>query len=278
MTRLKENDVDGLGVRLAEYDRQLLHSIGVGLAGIGAHATGKPCGLFDPLLSRLRVGIIPIGYGQGIISGFSKAVQDIVEFLGVRSFITEHANIQGLAEAITHRADVLFLADDDHFYALHPTSGATADNSVATGRGFAAALDLMSGGVCGRNVLVIGAGPVGRSAVGYLLEKKGRVYLFDQDVQQVHAAQAIFPSIEVVDGIENGMVYCDLVIEATPAERVVPLQVVTDRTMIAAPGVPLGLEPAVQEMVQGRYVHDVLEIGVTTMLYAVLAKQIELEK
>jgi pyrrolysine biosynthesis protein PylD len=68
------------------------------------------------------------------------------------------------------------------------------------------------------------------------------------------------------------------VIEATPAERVVPLQVVTDRTMIAAPGVPLGLEPAVQEMVQGRYVHDVLEIGVTTMLYAVLAKQIELEK
>ncbi|MCK9175567.1 MAG: 3-methylornithyl-N6-L-lysine dehydrogenase PylD [Desulforhopalus sp.] len=270
MTRLKENDISQLGISLAAYDRLLCDRAGVGLAGIAAHATEKECGKIDGLLRGMRVAAVPITYGQGVISGFSRAVQNIVEFLGASCFVTDRTSLQGLAEAVEKRADVIFLADDDYFLALRPSSGVTAENSAATGYGYGAALDLMSGGVNKRDVLVLGAGPVGQAAVGYLCRRGARVHLLDPDLSRTRAVVAQYPSVQTAGNILEAMERCDLILEATPAEKVIPLQAVTERTIIAAPGVPLGFDEQVEEALTGRFVHDVLEIGVATMLYTVL--------
>lgn len=272
MTRLQTDDITGLGERLRAYEDRLHKATGVGLAGIAAHSLGKSTAAFANILKATMVGVIPVSYGEGIIPGFSEAVKNILEFLGVAVFVTRQANLRGLGEAVERGASVLFLSDDDDFVAINLATRKVAGNSEATGRGYGAALELMAGGIQDREVLVIGAGPVGHSAARYLSSRGGRVVIHDRDAAQGRLlADTILGSSFTMD-LAAMLQRCALIIEATPSPRVIAHQYITSGTLVAAPGVPLGVDAEGREMLGGRLIHDPLEIGVATMLYTALAE------
>jgi len=272
LTRLQEEDICYVGERLENYDLQLFHRTGQSLAGIAAHSLGKIPEDFAEARQDISIGIVPIAYGQGIINGFSETVQDIIEFLGFSAFVTKLPNIGGLAEAVTSGANVIFLADDDKFVALNIASGKVSDNGEATGRGYAAALALMAGSVQGNKVLVIGAGPVGSGAALYLAKQGAQVIVHDPDSEKISQLKQLIPGIHVASKLDAALAECNLVLEATPAEDTIIPQYITGATRVAAPGIPLGLNPTCRELLAEHLVHDVLEIGVATMLFTALTE------
>lgn len=271
MTRLQQQDIAGLGANLAAYERGFRAAIGYGLADIAAHAlTKRPMGI-DHLLKDTVAAVIPLSYGEGLIPGFSEAVQGILEFLGCTAFVTGQGNVRGLGEAIERGSTLLFLSDDDDFVVLNLAAGRTSHNSEATGRGFGAALDLMAGGVHGCDVLVIGAGPVGQAAARYLDARGGRVTVFDCDRTRARTLIEMVPAARLAPDLATALQRCSLIVEATPSAGVLTRKDLTSRTMIAAPGVPLGVDIEGQAFLGYRLIHDALEIGVATMLYTALA-------
>ncbi|SDF58300.1 3-methylornithyl-N6-L-lysine dehydrogenase PylD [Sporomusa acidovorans] len=271
MTRLREEDICLVGERLSGYDSHLLKITGSGLAGIAAHSLGKTPNDFVSAQRTVSVGVIPVTYGQGIISGFSETVRDIIAFLGFAAFVTREPNLGGLAEAVGGGAKIVFLADDDNFIALNVASGKVSDNGEATGRGYAAALELMAGGLREKKVLIIGAGPVGCGAARYLTAQGAKVLVHDCDESKMEQLKCLIPEIRTG---KPGMTLpcCQFIVEATPAENTVTADYITADTCVAAPGIPLGLNRECRERLADRLIHDVLEIGVATMLFTALAK------
>jgi pyrrolysine biosynthesis protein PylD len=164
---------------MADYDAELAAKTGFSLRGIACWAAGIGEDEIQLMLDSVLIGIIPISSGEGIISGFCDAVKAIVSHLGCRAFITQAADVAGLVEAFEKNTDIIILSDDDRFVALHAKSRRIIDNAVATGEGFATGLNLMVGGLMGRDVLVIGCGPVGCSAIEHLIRMGARVSVYD---------------------------------------------------------------------------------------------------
>lgn len=266
---MREEDICLVGERLPIYNQQLLRSTGKGLDGIAAYSLGKTPAEFAAACRTVTVGVVPITYGQGIITGFSETVRDIIAFLGYSTFVTTENNLGGLTEAAERGAKVIFLADDEKFIALNIASGKVCDNGEATGRGYAAALELMAGGVQGNMVMVIGAGPVGCGAACYLAARGAEVFAHDHDEAKIGVLRQLIPTLQVV-APDKDLPFCNLVIEATPAENTITKQYITADTCVAAPGIPLGLNQDCRALLADKLIHDVLEIGVATMLYSVL--------
>lgn len=271
MTRLREDDLYGVGDSLAAYDRRLRRRLGQGLAGIAAHAVGRREEDFAAALPRVSVAVVPVAYGEGLIGGFAQTVRDIVAFLGCEAFVTERANLPGLSEAVSRGAQVIFLADDDDFVALCPGGRRAADNGEATGRGYAAALDLLAGGVAGRPVLVVGAGPVGTGAARFLAGRGAAVTVYDREPAQAARLRQLLPAVAAAPSLAAALAACPLVLEATPAAATLPASCLTPATLVAAPGIPLGVDERGRQLLGERLLHDVLEIGVATMLFTALS-------
>ncbi|MBV5330692.1 MAG: hypothetical protein JZU65_24185 [Chlorobium sp.] len=126
MTRLQHQDIAELGPNLIAYEKRLRTAIGCGLADIAAHALGMQPITNGRLLRDTVAAVIPVSYGEGLIPGFSEAVQSILGFLGCTAFVTEQSNIMGLGEAIERKASLLFLSDDDDFVAMNLATGRTS--------------------------------------------------------------------------------------------------------------------------------------------------------
>ncbi|MGE4560283.1 MAG: 3-methylornithyl-N6-L-lysine dehydrogenase PylD [Desulfobulbus sp.] len=276
MTRLVSADIDGLGTSLPEYEAFLRRLTGKGLAGIAAHARveGQGEAACVQALESSLIGIVPVSYGEGVISGFTEALRDIVTFLGADGFITRQANILGMAEAVERGASMLLLSDDDDFMALNLRDNRTSHNSEATGQGFAAALALMAEGLEEKEVLVVGAGPVGSAATAWIDSHGGRCLIHDHSIEAARRLAQSIPGARIADQLEPALARCDLVIEATPAANLLRRAWLRPEHRIAAPGVPLGVETGAEHDLQalagGHIVHDRLEIGVATMLFAVV--------
>jgi len=271
MTRLQHQDIAELGPNLIGYEKRLRTATGCGLADIASHALGMQPMASGRLHRDTVAAVIPVSYGEGRIPGFSEAVRDILEFLGCTAFVTEQANIMGLGEAIERKATLLFLSDDDDFVAMNLATGRTSHNSEATGRGYGAALDQMAGGVDAHEVLIIGAGPVGQAAARYLDARGGRVTVYDHDHDRARSLAETIPGGRQTPDLVTALQRCSLIVEATPSAGVLTRKDLTSRTMIAAPGVPLGVDVEGEAFLGNRLIHDALEIGVATMLYTALA-------
>ncbi|MGL5512832.1 MAG: 3-methylornithyl-N6-L-lysine dehydrogenase PylD, partial [Sporomusa sp.] len=176
MTRLKEDDVNQLAARLTKYDVELISKTGCNLKAIAARAANRDLNTISAV--RPKIAVIPITCGQGIIGGFAEAVAGILDYLGFDTFITKSADIAGIAEAVANGAEILFAADDNKFIAFNLRTGALADNSEATGQGYITALNEMCGGLMEKQVLVIGAGAVGRGAAGLIVKLGGLVSVY----------------------------------------------------------------------------------------------------
>lgn len=182
MTRLKSDLVNKIGEKLASYDEELLRKTGHTLKQISCHgAAGIQEEELVNVISRVPVAVVPVTSGEGIIKGFVDAVQSIINHLGFRSFITDESDVCGLAEGIMREGEVIFLADDKSFIAINLTNRYVINNLEATSRGYISALYYLTGGLNNRNVLVIGAGRIGKSAVKILKQLGAQVAVYDID-------------------------------------------------------------------------------------------------
>lgn len=272
MTRLKEDDIDEISANLSNYDNELVKKTGYLLSELAEYAV---CADFDKLKSQsIQVAVIPMTCGQGIIGGFGESVVSIVKHLGFKAWITDSPDAGGVAEAVQNGADVLFMADDLRFVAINLRTGVISDNGDATGKGYAAGLERMNKGLQEKEVLILGAGPVGTSAAFSLARYKAKIFIFDPDLSAsrtlVEKLRKIEYTVNVETNLDQALKHHHLIIDACPADNVILRHHLREDTQIAAPGIPLGVESAMIEQISPRLLHDPLQLGVAVMMFEVL--------
>lgn len=272
MTRLKRDDVVKIATTLEDYNAELVRKTGCSLREIAAHAVGR--GVNDSYDQQPKVAVIPMTCGQGIIEGFVESVASIVSYLGFNAVITENRDAGGVAEALQSGAEILLMADDDRFVAVNLRTGKVSDNGDATGKGYVAGLERMCKGLESKNVLLIGAGPVGRGAALALARLGAEVSVYDINMS---SSQRLVGELEKQDytvtietDLDCALERHHILVDACPAEDIIMLKHIAEDMFIAAPGIPLGVQAAGIEQLSKRMIHDPLQIGVATMIFDVL--------
>ncbi|HCY88278.1 MAG TPA: 3-methylornithyl-N6-L-lysine dehydrogenase PylD [Desulfobacteraceae bacterium] len=269
MTRLTTGDISDISEGLIRYNERLQAATGKTLTGIAAHAFDADESLVVQRLKALRVHVIPVTAGQGIISDFSNTVAAILSFLGCRANVCEFTDASGLAAAYEAGVDAVMLADDNRFVGIHLGTRSVADNTALTGRVYAAALDLMAGGISGKKAVVLGCGPVGEAGARELGRRGAIPELFDirRDAARRLAqrlAQDGIPA-NILPAFPQKTAAYEYILEATPSAGALPEEIITRHLRIAAPGVPLGMPDKAARMLGQRLVHDKLELGTAAM-------------
>ncbi len=273
MTRLTHGDIRDISSRLNRHDQKLRAMTGKSMAQIAV----KSLGAEDRILEKARnfsIHVIPVTAGQGVITDFSRTVCAIVRFLGFKARVADEPDVRGLANAFEQGAKAVMMADDHQFAAINLETRKVSDNAVATGRVFAAALELMAGSLKGAPVLILGCGPVGLAAARYVLEQGGIAVLFDTrpDSARQGAKTAGSGRVRVLDTFPRDLSAFPLILEATPSAEAIPEEMITDQLKVAAPGVPLGLNEKARARMKNRLVHDKLELGVAAMAVDMMLK------
>lgn len=264
MTRLLKEDVEEIHRELDLYDSELIEKTGLSLRQVACMAAGIPEKTVIERALTCKAAVIPITVGEGIIPSFTTAVQSIIQHLGFQAVVTDETDVAGIAEAISHGANLLFMADDLKFIALNVQTGVAVDNGEATGRGFTAALDGIAQGLEEKSVLVLGAGPVGLSAIAFLKKLGAKTAVFDIDDTKVKRLKDA--GIKIESDLDKALASYRYIIDATPQGGFIELDDVHPDTKIACPGMPLGLTPTAYPFLQDGLIHDPLQIGVATML------------
>lgn len=262
MTRLAESDIATVTELMDALDAELLACTQATLAEIAQYATGKPVEF-----SAVTTGVVPITSGLGTIGGFAQTLAGILKHLGVDAFVTQATDVAGIYEARLGSACQMY-ADDNLFMAVNNQTNTMSENGDATGRGFAAALDLAAKGVVGKQVLVAGAGPVGKAAAEFLAVKGADIVLYDIDESKL--TDTPYETTTTVAGRQFS-----LVIEATTSENVITEELLTEDAIVSAPGVPLGVEATLARTLADchRLIHNPLELGTAVMMADVLNNQ-----
>ena len=116
MTRLIEDDLKTISLK--KYDNYLKKVTGADLLKIGEKALNIK--VDTKTLADKKVRVVPITSGEGIISGFSQSVADIIKYIGFENCeVTEHSDVWGYSEAYNDKADIIFAADDDRFISIN---------------------------------------------------------------------------------------------------------------------------------------------------------------
>jgi pyrrolysine biosynthesis protein PylD len=280
VTRLITADISDIAANLKNYEEELVARTGHSLTGIACRAAEIDEAQIKNLLPEIRVGIIPISSGEGVISGFGDAVLNILLHMGCNAFVTRATDVAGIAESFEKKADIVMLADDERFVAIHIRSRSIADNAVCTGKAFATGLGLMAGSLKGREVLVIGCGPVGRSAAQTLIRMGARVSVCDVQVEPLKewvktTGRAAEQKIQIVKKLDPALQHHQFIIDASPDRNIIHAQHITPETYVSAPGMPLGLDDEAKNAISDRCLHDPLQLGVATMLVSAAKYHIE---
>lgn len=272
MTRLKTEDLISSIGNMHAYNEKMIQILGRDIYGVAAYALGLEEKLVVQRLKQCSVGIIPISSGEGIISGFSRLLYEIAGFLGCKAQILS-PDKEGFAEAKAHNCEIILWSDDDTYLAenlLHPFQ---AENGWATGLGYAFALDLMASRCqYEKKVLVLGAGPVGRSA-SYALSHAGyMVVLCDKDFEKAQNYAKTLPRCAAVDMetiADYSPYYC--LLDATPADTRYSEKYLAKNPCISAPCVPCPWEE--KKEYSAHLWHDPLQLGTVIMLVSAIMRK-----
>ena len=275
MTRLKESDIDQIVCQMRQYNHELMSKTGHTLSEIAAHAVGMSRVDGSEVRDHGPIAVIPMTCGQGVIGGFSETVAGILTFLGMEAFVPDSSDAKGFAEALERKAEIIFMADDNRFIAVHLKTGHCSDNSEATGKGYIAALDYMTGGLKDQSVLILGAGPVGCAAAFSVLKFGGEVHIYDTNNKASeklanYVWQRNMKTVYIEKDLDSALKGHRAIVDACPEAEFITREYLYPNSYIAAPGVPLGIHAEAIEQIQPRLVHDPLQLGVATMLYDVL--------
>ncbi|TWH45122.1 3-methylornithyl-N6-L-lysine dehydrogenase PylD [Sporomusa sp. KB1] len=272
MTRLKEDDISKISTMLTNYDSELIRKTGCSLREIAASAANRNAKtIFSP---RPKVAVIPMTCGEGIIPGFAESVASILNYLSFTAFTTANCDVAGIYEAMSKGANILFTADDNQFVAINLCNGAMVSNSEATGKGYIAGLARMCDGLANKHVLLIGAGAVGKGAAWSLARLGALVSIYDISLPTSQRlvndlVREGYPA-KVETDLECALTKHCIILDASPAKDIIHSRYITGDTVIAAPGIPLGITEVSRRQLSGRVLHDPLQIGVATMIFEVL--------
>jgi 3-methylornithyl-N6-L-lysine dehydrogenase len=274
LTRLIADQVLGIPGNLKEFDRELIRKTGSSLKELALAAAGDDLSL-DP--STHRVAVIPITTGEGTIKGFSEAVCAIAGHLGFPAAITTATDLSGLAEAYQGGASIAIMADDHCYAAFNLLTRRVAGNDEATAKGYTTALQKMAGGLAGKEVLLIGAGPLGVAAAKALLKEEASLIIYDlARAKETALAENFDPEArkQITTGLtlEQALFRTNLIFDASPSDGFIPAALLQPDACIAAPGLPLGLDPAAACLHADRLIHEPLQIGTAVMLFQALVQ------
>ncbi len=262
---LTKGDVIEIVQKLPAYDAALVRKTGLSLKEIAIRATGVS-EKTSAVPASHKVAVVPMSAGGGIIEYFSEAVEGILTYLGADAFKTSSTDVAGVSEGVEKGADIVFFADDNRFIALNLPLRKAIDNAESTARGYATALEAMAGGLTQREVLVIGgAGRVGWNAVLSLKNKGAKVAAIDLNQDRMESLGKKYKII-VERNLEEALDRYTLFFDASNSGDIIQAKHIKSKMLIVAPGMPLGLTKEARPLVEERLVHDVLEIGVATML------------
>jgi len=269
MTRLKSSQLSGMNANLTFYDKEFQRKTGISLSQVAARAAGTSDDDLSHVCQSELAAVIPITSGKGVIEGFSRAVNGIIEHMGCPCFVTSETDVAGLAQSIEKGASIVFLADDRRFVAIKLAEGRVVDNTEATAWGYAHALDAMIGGMQDREVLLIGAGKVGNNAVRALDHLGATVGIFDINTNKADAVAAKFKAKREFD-LSDALARYTFFFDASPAPAFILPEHIKPDTAVAACGIPLGLSEEARLRIEERLIHDPLQLGVVTMLSMVV--------
>lgn len=252
------------------YEKRLQAVTGMGLLELALKTADMTLEQYRFRVAALSwVAVIPITTGQGIISGFSEKVADIGCFLGLPCRVTRGQDVAGMGEAVAGGSEIIFLADDAVFLALNLNSRRVVDNTLATGEIYAAALAAAAGGVASRSVAVLGLGPVGQAAVGWLHSHGARLIVHDRDQGRQSDFLVGRADIRGADSVGEILDETNLVLDATTSSNIIKVRELKHHLLLAAPGMPLGIDKPNSDMVQ--LIYDPLQLGVAAMAVQALA-------
>jgi pyrrolysine biosynthesis protein PylD len=276
VTRLTTGDIQGISEELPTYESSLIGKTGCSLRQLACRAMGVTEKDVRASMERAVVGVIPMTSGDGVLKGFCGTVAKIADHIGCRVFVTLDTDAAGIAEAVQRSADILMFADEDRFVALDMQHRKLVDNADATGKGFVAGLHLMAGSLKARNVLVLGCGRVGRSAVKALMKTGCRIAVYDVEPAAYGRLSAEFNNdpdigVQFLNNLDPALHHHELIVDASPAGNFIPARHIKPHTIVSAPGVPIGLDRSALVAIGDRLLHDPLQIGVATMLVGALA-------
>ena len=268
MTRLVREDIFEIEKNMKAYDRTFREQTGFTMQEIAMRAAGFHR---DPVPAD--VAVVSVTSGLGVISGFADTVAAILRYYGIRADVMAAADVEGLQQAYRGGYGLVYLADDAVFTALGLGSRVVSDNGEATGLGFAAALTAAIGHrgqqVRGQRVLVLGAGPVGKAACRFFLSQGMRTELYDKDGKARQRAKESIRKLVCLDEEPEYRSY-EYLLDATTASGLIGAEDVSERTIIAAPGMPCGVTPRARSTAV--VIHNPLELGVLTMYYQCMAQ------
>ena len=257
MTRLTDDMVKDVIVSLDNVDVMLHRLTGMNVLELAFDALGLER---DSVDMDLKVSVVPVTSGLGVIRGFSESVAGIMNRLGMKASVTDGADVTGFAEAISSGSDIVFMADDVQCISYNVEAGMYSNNSFSTAAGYTTALKAAAGGLKDKEVLIIGAGRVGSIAAKMMVDMSAKVSVFDvegEKAQNLHKKLGVNVLLDVNEAISNHI----LILNASPA----PMdgKVIREGSIISTPGIPHVFDE--EGRGKAKIIHDPLEIGVAVM-------------
>ena len=265
MTRLAVEDLGKCPDDLKGYDQRLKGITNLGLLELALMTTDMTLEQYRSRVTSLTwVAVIPITMGRGIIPGFSEKVAELGCFLGLPCKVTKSRDIAGWGEAVAGGSRMVVCADDNTFLAFNLTSRRVVDNALATGEVYGAALAAAADGVADRAVGILGLGPVGQAAANWLHSQGAQLVVHDRDPNKQAGFFSGRGGISRAASVGEVLDQTDLVIDATNESDIIKAGQLKRRLILAAPGIPLGIDDPSSHMVD--LIHDPLQLGVAAMM------------
>ena len=259
MTRLVESDIDHISKEIEEYDRKFFQQTGYSMEEIAKIAVG-----IKNKTTKRKVAAVPVTSGLGIIGGFSFSVAEILRHCGIEAIVTEKSDVAGIQEAYQSDAEIVFMSDDDICAAFCLDKKVQSDNGYATGIGFAAALHMASGEINNKEVLILGAGPVGSAAAAYISDVGGNPVIYDLKYEKAQKLAATLSRAKAISECRELKQY-KYIIDASTSGEFISRDDVSHETIIASPGMPIGVKKEVMDI--ATVIYNPLELGVITMYF-----------
>lgn len=271
MTCLTTNDVAGIPHMWEEYDRRMALMLNTDIISLAARATDRPTAVVRDGLAGRKLAVVPVTSGGGVIPGFVESVASIGWRLGMNAAVMNYPDGDGFQQALDLGADFIISADDHRFLARDCHLGRLADNNIATSSVFVAALEALCGGsLRDKDVLVLGAGVVGRGAAVRLVEVGAYPLVYDPDQKRAMAAMGELTDGEMVNSqrdLLEALKRTNIIFDATPVPEALPVELWPEQPIVSAPGVPLAWPMEwMYPGAAGRLWHDVLQAGTAAML------------
>ena len=265
MTRLEENWISNMANEMTAAELDLKNKTGLNYRQLAAKAAGIEDADFDELTKSLKVAVVTITTGLGVIGSFAGSVKGILESMKINTFVTENSDVDGIFEAHLKGADIVFMADDDRFIALNLKNSRIGENNIGTAKGFVTALEAATGKSPLKDieVLVIGCGTVGKLMIDEVLKKGGIPVCWDIDASVLEDLKK--QNLIIINSIDNIKEY-KYVLDASSQGNWMDIGMLHPDSWYVSPGVPLSLTKEALAAHKNQTVHDLLPIGVVTML------------